>query len=116
MIDLIIKNGIVIDGSGTQGIKTNIAIDNGTIVDIGQLEGVGSRKLIEATGMIVCPGFIDIHSHSDFTILVDPRAQSALSQGVTTELIGNCGHGCAPITKSDRYISNIYGYLSLIHI
>ena len=44
MIDLIIKNGIVIDGSGTQGIKTNIAIDNGTIVDIGQLDGVGSRK------------------------------------------------------------------------
>ena len=116
MIDLIIKNGIVIDGSGTQGIKTNIAIDNGTIVDIGQLEGVGSRKLIEATGMIVCPGFIDIHSHSDFTILVDPRAQSALSQGVTTELIGNCGHGCAPITKSDRYISNIYGYNPLIEI
>ena len=69
---------------------------DGRIVAVGQFEAM-RRTEIDAAGLIVAPGFIDIHSHSDYTLLVDPRAVSALAQGVTLEVIGNCGFGCAPI-------------------
>src|SRR5262249_37871386 len=60
--------------------------------------------------LVVAPGFIDVHSHSDATLLLDPRARSALAQGVTTEVVGNCGHGCAPMGERSLYAGNIYGY------
>ena len=67
--------------------------------------------------MVVAPGFVDIHSHSDFTLLVDPRAQSQIYQGVTTELVGNCGHGCGPFVGDiERFKGNIYGYQDLLKI
>ena len=78
------------DGSGGDLRPADVGITNGTIEFIGDLSAADSRRL-DATGMVVSPGFIDIHSHSDFTLLADPRAQSQISQGVTTEVIGNCG-------------------------
>ncbi|MCH8103237.1 MAG: amidohydrolase family protein, partial [Chloroflexi bacterium] len=90
---------MVADGSGAGLRRADVGISNGRITSIGDLSAADSARL-DATGMVVSPGFIDIHSHSDFTLLVDPRAQSQISQGVTTEVIGNCGHGCAPITDS----------------
>ena len=63
---------------------------------VGHVRG-GAADWIDAAGLVVSPGFIDIHSHSDYTLLVDPRAVSAMAQGVTLEVIGNCGFGCAPI-------------------
>lgn len=67
---------------------------------------------IDATGQYVTPGFIDIHSHSDYTLLRDPRAVSAIYQGVTTEVVGNCGHGCFPIRDEQVAARAIYGHSS----
>lgn len=109
MMDLLIRGGNVIDGTGKPPFRADIAVKDGRISDvgvIGELEGVPS---LDAGGLLVAPGFIDIHSHSDFTLVVDPRAVSSIMQGVTLEVVGNCGHGCAPIGNPDLAKSIIYG-------
>ena len=111
MLDLIVKNGTVIDGTGRAGFLADVAVRDGRIVDIAALAHATAATELDATGLVVTPGFIDIHSHSDFTLLVDPRAHSAIAQGVTTELVGNCGHGCAPIVDIEAAKGNIYGYV-----
>ncbi len=111
MLDLVVSGGTVVDGTGALGIRTDIGVTGDRITAIGDLAAAESHSTLDATGMVVAPGFIDIHSHSDFTLLVDPRAQSAIAQGVTTEVIGNCGHGCAPLTEPERYWGNIYGHV-----
>ena len=110
MLDLIVRGGTVVDGTGAPRFQADVAVEDGKIVAIGELADAEATRQLDATGMLVTPGFIDIHSHSDFTLLVDPRAQSQIFQGVTTELVGNCGHGCAPITDLDLVTGNIYGY------
>ena len=72
--------------------------------------------MLDATGLHVTPGFIDIHSHSDFTLLADPRAVSSVTQGVTFEVVGNCGHGCAPVHDPELVVANIYGYEQAVGI
>ncbi len=109
-IDLLIHGGLVADGTGRPPFEADVLVDQGSIVDVGHFDRVEAQRRIDASGQLVVPGFIDIHSHSDFTLLVDPTAKSALHQGVTTELVGNCGHGCAPITEPDLFLPNIYGY------
>src|SRR6185295_14218794 len=94
--DLVIRGGTVVDGTGAAPVAADVAVTGGAIAAIGRIEARGAREL-DAAGCLVTPGFIDIHSHSDFTLLVDPRAVSAVHQGVTLEVIGNCGHGCFPI-------------------
>ena len=116
MFDLIIKNGMIADGTGRESYRADVGIQGDKISSIGNLDGVEALKELDAKGLVVAPGFIDIHSHSDFTLLVDPRAQSAISQGVTTEIIGNCGHGCAPITDPPKFTGNIYGYTTDLDI
>ena len=108
--DLIITGGQVVDGSGTKAFRADVAIRDGHILDIGDLQVDASVPRLDATGLLVAPGFIDIHSHSDFTLLVDPRAVSSIAQGVTLEVVGNCGHGCAPIADPELAKGNIYGY------
>jgi N-acyl-D-amino-acid deacylase len=107
--ELIIKNGTVLDGTGRDPRRADIAIAEGVIVECGQIMP-GHCPEIDATGLYVAPGFIDIHSHSDYTLLVDPRAVSALHQGVTLEVVGNCGHGCFPIEDPALAATAIYGY------
>jgi N-acyl-D-aspartate/D-glutamate deacylase len=111
-LDLIIHGGRVVDGTGSPAgdRRADIGIENETIVAIGNLAMAEAHRRLDATGCMVAPGFVDIHSHSDFTLLVDPRARSAISQGVTSEVVGNCGHGCAPIPDVDTVKHNIYGY------
>ena len=109
-LDLIIRGGKVIDGSGRPARTADVGIIGDSIETIGPLDEAAGKDEIDAEGLVVTPGFVDIHSHSDFTLLVDPRAQSSVYQGVTTELVGNCGHGCAPITDPDLFTANIYGY------
>ena len=109
MFDLVIRNGTVIDGSGGAPQRADVGIRAGKIAAVGDLAAAEAPAL-DAAGLVVCPGFVDIHSHSDYTLLVDPRAQSSVAQGVTTELIGNCGHGGAPILDAEAAKSNIYGY------
>ncbi len=95
--DLKIINGWVFDGSGTEAVSCNIGINGDSIAVIGDLGGATAERTIDATGYIVCPGFIDAHSHSDTYLLIEPSAASKIYQGVTTEICGNCGASAAPL-------------------
>ena len=97
MFDFIIKNGRVIDGSGDKEKICDIGIERERVKEIGLLPKDRAEKIIDAKDKIVCPGFIDIHSHSDFTILAFPKSESKIFQGITTELCGNCGISGAPL-------------------
>lgn len=96
MFDIVIRSGLVVDGTGSPAFEGDIAIKDGRIAEVGTDLG-GGKKEFDATGQVVAPGFIDIHSHSDFTVLVDPHCSSKIRQGVTTELNGNCGWSAAPL-------------------
>ena len=94
--DILIRNGLVIDGSGSPGRRADVAINGNRIAAIGPaLEGRGFTT-IDAAGLAVTPGFIDIKTHSDFTLPINPRAESKVRQGVTTEIVGHCGFSAAP--------------------
>ena len=97
MEDLLIRGGQVIDGSGTSARRADVAIRDGRITAMGDCEGLEARREIDASGQIVAPGFIDIHTHSDFTLPLNPLAESKIRQGVTTEVVGNCGYSTAPV-------------------
>ena len=109
-VDLLIHDGTVIDGTGTPPVRADVAIKDGKILDIGTIGKGEDVPCLDARGLFVAPGFIDIHSHSDFTMIVDPRAVSSITQGVTLEVVGNCGHGCAPIGDPELAKMNIYGH------
>ena len=96
MADLIISGGTVIDGTGCPRYPADVVVDRGRIVLVGDASGLEGVPTWDASGRIVSPGFIDIHSHSDFPLYVDGLAQSGVRQGLTTSVIGNCGHGPAP--------------------
>src|SRR5262249_60840221 len=87
----------------------DVAIEGDRIVAVGDVPTVDAPEL-DVSGLFVTPGFIDVHSHSDYTLLVDPRARSAIHQGVTLEVVGNCGFGCFPIRNPDLARKAIYGY------
>lgn len=95
-MDYQIRGGIIIDGTGASPYEANICIDRDRIVYIGPDE-VDSKIVVDARGLIVTPGFIDTHAHSEFTLLADGRAEGKLLQGVTTEINGNCGLSAAPL-------------------
>ncbi|MXZ75878.1 MAG: D-aminoacylase [Gemmatimonadetes bacterium] len=97
--DVIIRGGQVIDGTGAAPVVADIAIEGDRIAQIGPVQG-SSGNTIDASGKIVCPGFIDIHSHTDLSLLVDPRAESKIRQGVTTEVAGQDGSSLAPLTDA----------------
>ncbi len=96
MFDYAIKNGLIFDGSGSEPIEANIGIKGDRISYIGA-DKITAKELIDAKGMAISPGFIDAHAHSEFTIIADGRAQGKLSQGITTEINGNCGLSAAPL-------------------
>ena len=97
MLDILIKNGVVVDGTGTSAIEADVGIAAGRIAVVSEDIEQEARRKIEAQGLYVAPGFIDAHTHSDLTLLVNPRAESKIHQGVTTEVIGNCGSSPAPL-------------------
>ena len=108
-MDLLISGGSVVDGTGKPPRRADVAVQDGRILDVGTIVKPEEVPCLDASGLLVAPGFIDIHSHSDFTLIVDPRAVSSITQGVTFEVVGNCGHGCAPIVDAELAKSNIYG-------
>lgn len=96
MADFILKGGTIIDGSGQSSFRGDVVIDKGAISHVGESSQFQCERILNIEGKVVTPGFIDIHSHSDFPIYVDGLGQSGIRQGVTTSVIGNCGHGPAP--------------------
>jgi N-acyl-D-aspartate/D-glutamate deacylase len=97
MYDLLIRHGRIIDGTGSAPYTADVGVKDGTITTLGRLEGEAA-KTIDAGDQVVSPGFIDLHTHSDLSFLLDPTAQSKVRQGVTLELAGNCGSSfCAPL-------------------
>ena len=107
-IDTAIRNGLVVDGTGADAVQADVGLHDGRIVAVGVVPEADNE--IDADGKVVAPGFIDIHSHSDYTLLVDPRAASAVHQGVTLEVVGNCGFGCFPLLNKDLAPKAIYGH------
>src|SRR5689334_16255301 len=108
--EMLITNGTIVDGTGGKPSAGDVLIRDGRIVQLGKIPRQDGVPVLDATGLVVAPGFIDIHSHSDFTLFNDPRGVSSITQGVTLEVVGNCGHGCAPITTPELFQHNIYGY------
>lgn len=86
MFDLVIAGGLVIDGSGSEGYRADLGVSAGRIAAVGQLEGSPAREVYDARGRVVCPGFIDTHSHSDLMMLASPLHEPKIMQGVTTDL------------------------------
>ncbi len=89
--DLVIIGGHILDGTGGPWFEGSVAVKDGKIADIGRLGKVSARRVIDASGLVVAPGFIDLHSHSDYTLLVDGKAESKIRQGVTAEILGESG-------------------------
>ena len=103
-MDCVLKGGTIFDGTGADGFIGDIAISGEEISAIGptgEIPITNAEQVIDVSGLIVAPGFIDMHTHSDFTLIADGRAQSQVHQGVTTEVIGQCGISCAPVNKPD---------------
>ena len=94
--DILIRGGTVYDGSGAAGVAADVAVSDGRIVAVGPGLAADAKQVIDASGLAVAPGFIDIKTHSDFTLPINPKAESKLRQGVTTEIIGHCGFSVAP--------------------
>ncbi len=95
-LDWILRGGTVVDGLGGAGVRADVGISGDRIAAVGDLAGVAAANDVNAAGMLVCPGFIDVHTHSDAYLLIEPGAPSKIRQGVTTEITGNCGASAAP--------------------
>lgn len=99
-MDIIIRDVDIIDGTGSAAFHGDIGIQGSHIADIGDLSAATADTVIDGAGLTAAPGFIDIHSHSDFTLPINPRAESKVRQGVTTEVVGQCGGSPAPVDSS----------------
>lgn len=99
--DIVIKDARIIDGTGSKSYNSDIGISGDRIGLIGAIPDEKGRRVIKADGMIASPGFVDIHSHSDYSLLIDRRGGSKIMQGVTSEIGGNCGYSAAPISGNE---------------
>lgn len=106
--DLIIRNGTAIDGTGRTGVAADVGIQDDHIVAVGTVSG-DAKQTIDVTGRVVAPGFIDVHSHDDFALLDRPLCDFKIMQGVTTEVIGNCGFGAAPASVAYKNFLQGFG-------
>lgn len=108
MLDLKIEGGLVVDGTGTAGARADVGIRDDAIVAVGDLSRRPAGSTLRASGKVVTPGFIDMHSHSDWRLWANRRAESKIRQGVTTEVVGNCGFSPAPAT--DEHLADLRAF------
>lgn len=101
---LLIKNGVLVDGTGAAPRRADLLLGDGRIERIAASIASGDARVMDAEGRIVCPGFINMHSHSDCSVAMYPNMESALGQGITTEFAGHCGLGVAPIRDNWIYM------------
>ena len=97
MYDVIIRNGTIVDGTGAKKFVADLAIENGRIAEIATQIVAEAREVVDATGFIVTPGFVDIHTHFDGQVTWDDLLEPTSGHGVTTVVMGNCGVGFAPV-------------------
>ncbi len=114
MYDLVIQGADLIDGTGTPARRADLAVTGDRIAEIGRVAPSMGHRVIKVTGLTLTPGFVDIHSHSDYHLLLQPTADSAVRQGVTLEIGGNCGYAAAPIwgpwlEERTALYRNLYG-------
>ena len=102
--DVVIRHGLVVDGSGNPGFHADVAVKAGRIAAIGKIDG-SAKEEIDATGLVVAPGFIDVHTHAD-DVADFPRAENFLRMGVTSIVVGNCGSSGLDIGKLFKNIEN----------
>ena len=101
MTDFVIRNGWILDGTGAAAIQADVSVKGGRIAEVGPgLRGGGED--LDAAGLTVAPGFIDIHTHSELALLGEPEMPFKVAQGVTTDVLGNCGFSAAPISGLSR--------------
>ncbi len=111
LFDSILAGGTVYDGSGAPGFAADVGIREGRITVLGDLSEAEAGERLDASGLAVAPGFVDLHTHSDFTLVVNGRAESQVHQGVTTEAVGQCGHSCAPLRAREDIARVAIGYV-----
>ena len=99
--DLVVRNGMIVDGSGIPRYRADVAVKDGRIAEIGRLNGVAAKETVDAEGHVVTPGFVDVHTHMDAQIFWDPIGTSSCFHGVTTVVMGNCGFTLAPCRESE---------------
>ncbi len=95
MLDLLINGATVIDGSGATGVVLDVGVEGDRIVEIAPSIRAESAEVLDAEGLVLAPGFIDVHSHDDFHVLIEPEVRHNILQGITTVIVGNCGFGAA---------------------
>jgi N-acyl-D-amino-acid deacylase len=97
--DLVIKGGLIYDGEGREAFQADIGIVGNNIQEIGRISSIKGKAVIDANGLSICPGFIDVHDHTDISLLINPKAESHVRQGITTVVSGNCGASPFPIAE-----------------
>jgi urease alpha subunit len=116
-LDCPLIGGLVVDGTGGRAYRADIGIRRGRIEALGDLGGAPAGERLDARARVICPGFIDMHSHSDLSLLLCPTGDSKIHQGVTTEVVGNCGFSPAPLAGgSAETVRTLHGFFgSFIH-
>lgn len=100
--DLIFRNARIIDGTGSPSTTGDLAISGDRLLDLGEIGNLHGEHEIDIEGRVVCPGFVDTHTHDDRVLLTDPDLNCKVSQGVTTVVTGNCGISLAPLKMLSR--------------
>ncbi len=114
MFDVVVIGGVVVDGTGSKSRLTDVGINGDRITCLGDLSNVDARRVIDASGLVVSPGFIDTHAHSEGVLLINPLHPQAIRQGITTEILGQDGLSYAPLSSENyvtynRYLGGILG-------